>query len=95
MEVNNANYDLGMTGDLNMTEHLNQTTKPSLLVNKPREDEEHNEIFRETAEGEKGAVIEEIEDDTDTDGHGEWKEDNEAEKIDKENEEVPHCKCKY
>jgi hypothetical protein len=71
MEVNNANYDLGMTGDLNMTEHLNQTTKPSLLVNKPREDEEHNEIFRETAEGEKGAVIEEIEDDTDTDGHGE------------------------
>jgi hypothetical protein len=36
LEINNANCDLGMM------EHVNQTTEPSVLVNKAREDEEHN-----------------------------------------------------
>lgn len=47
LEVNNANYDLGMMGSLNVMEHLNQTTEAPLLVNKARENEEHNEILRE------------------------------------------------
>jgi hypothetical protein len=37
MDINNANCDLDMIGDLNMMEHLNQTTKPPLLVNKAGE----------------------------------------------------------
>jgi hypothetical protein len=53
MDINTANYDLGMMGDLNITEHLNQTTKPPLLMNKAWQDKDHNEIFRETANGEK------------------------------------------
>ena len=47
LEVNNANCDLGMMGDLNMMEHLNQTIEAPLLVNKAREYEEWNEILRE------------------------------------------------
>lgn len=47
MEVNNANCDLGMMGDLNMMEPWNQTTEAPLQVNKASEYEEHNEIFRE------------------------------------------------
>lgn len=42
LEVNNANCDLGMMGDLNLMEHLNQATEAPLLVNKARENEEHN-----------------------------------------------------
>jgi hypothetical protein len=34
MDINNDNYDLGIMGDLNMMEHLNQTTKLPLLVKK-------------------------------------------------------------
>jgi hypothetical protein len=47
LEVNNANCDLGVMGDLNMMEHLNQTTEAPLLVSKARENEEDNEILRE------------------------------------------------
>jgi len=47
LEVNNANCDLGMMCDLNMMEHLNQTTEAPLLVNKARENEECIEILRE------------------------------------------------
>jgi len=47
LEVNNANCDLGMMGDLNMMEHLDQTTEAPLLANKARENEEHNETLRE------------------------------------------------
>lgn len=46
MEVNNANCDLGMMGDLNMMEHLNQKTEAPILVNEARENEERNEILR-------------------------------------------------
>ena len=45
-------------GDLNMTEHL------TLLLNKAREDEEHNKMFAEPVKGEIGGVIEEIKNDT-------------------------------
>ena len=34
MDINNAKCDFGMMGDLNVMEHLNQTTKPPSLVNK-------------------------------------------------------------
>jgi hypothetical protein len=37
IDINNANCALGMMGGLNMMEHLNQTTKPPLLVNKAEE----------------------------------------------------------
>jgi len=47
LEVNNANCDLNMMGDLNVMEHLNQATEVPLLVKKARENEEHNEILRE------------------------------------------------
>jgi hypothetical protein len=47
LEVNNANGDLSMMGDLNVMEHLNQATEAPLLVKKARENEEHNEILRE------------------------------------------------
>jgi hypothetical protein len=59
MDVNKTICDLGMMGDLNVMEHLNQTTTPPLLVNKATEDEDHNENFGETVDGEKGGVTEE------------------------------------
>jgi len=37
MDISNANCDFSMMGDLNMMEHLNQTTKPHLVVNKAGE----------------------------------------------------------
>jgi hypothetical protein len=53
-----------VVGDLNMTEHLTETTEAPLLLNKAREDEEHNKLFAEPVKGEIGGVIEEIKNDT-------------------------------
>lgn len=92
MDINNANYDLGMMGDLNMMEHLNQTTKPPLLANKAGKKSTTMKCSEKQLLEKKRGINEETKDDTSKDDDDAGREDNEGEKTDKENTGAPHSK---
>ena len=90
MDINNANCDLGMMGDLNIREHLHQTTKPPLLVNIAGEISTTIKFLEKELIERKRGIIEETKDDTSKDDYNAGREDNEGEKTDKENIGAPH-----
>jgi hypothetical protein len=90
MDINNANCDLGMMGDVNMVEHFNQTTKPPLQVNKAEKIRITMKFSEKQLIEKKRCVIEETKDDTSKDDYDAGREDNEGGKTGKENIGAPH-----
>jgi hypothetical protein len=78
-----------------MMEHLNQTTKPPLLVNKAGEIRIAMKFSEKQLMERKRGVNDETKDDTSKDNYDAGREDSEVGKTDKENTGAPHSKLNY